>query len=541
MSLHNVKKPLSQQGFPDRYNETAGHEVAMGVDIGVRSTWLRIAWCFVGIVTIGRATAEVGLTSQPQPLGYPGSLDDEADAAAEAAAGSMWPPPRRADEPQVPGGFDPYRSPNRITKPADLIAWHQEPTPASCCDRHLVDREWMGPGELAYHRSPHHRGCARDYTRVFRTEFPGRLWIAAEYLVWATAGQAVPPLVTSSPSGTATSQIGVLGSPTTTIRFGGNEFAGPMRSGARLTAGFWFTPRQERGIEASWFGLATAEDTLALSSTGGDPWLAIPYMNALTDQPSAIVIPGLTTVPADPALLEQSIDARLKTQFGSVDVLYRSNLTCGEDFHRRYLVGGFRYLMLDDEVVVDSAAFTSTGTPGGYPRTGSAASDSFRTLSQFYGGEFGMVEKWWRDRWSLQLLGKVALGASSIDTTITGSTTTTETTSIGGKDVTTITGSFPGGILAQPTNPGGQRSMFSALGEVGVTADYAIWSQFRVSVGYSLVYWSTVARAAAQIDDAVNPSQFAGGVLTGPAVPAFQLRTTGFWAQGVNAGLEYQF
>ena len=67
------------------------------------------------------------------------------------------------------------------------------------------------------------------------------------------------------------------------------------------------------------------------------------------------------------------------------------------------------------------------------------------------------------------------------------------------------------------------------MGEFGVTADYAIWSQFRLSVGYSLIYWTTVGRVTDQVDTAVNPKH------TG------NLWTTSFWAQGVNAGLEYQF
>lgn len=523
------KKPLRQQAFFNRYNRTTGafpgYEVEMGVGDSFSMTWVRIlAVGFATLATLRVASAEVGLTSQPQPLGYPASLDDEADAAAEAAAGSIWPPEKRADEPQVPAGFDPYRSPDRVTKPADLISWHKEPTPASCCDRHLVDRAWMGPGELAYHQSPNHRPCTRDHTRVFRTEFPGRLWLSAEYLVWATTGPAVPPLVTSSPLGTPTAAIGVLGSPSTEVVFGADEFAGPMRSGARLTAGFWFTPRQERGIEASWVGLASAEETLSISSTGGSPWLARPYVDAQTGQPAAVIVPGLPTVPANPSALQQSIDANLTTQFGSVDVLYRTNLICGEDFHRRYLVGGFRYLMLDDRLSIDSLSVIAGGSESGEY----AASDSFRTLSQFYGGEFGLIEKWWRQRWSLQALGKVALGGSLLNTTIEGFTTTP-------------TGSFPGGVLAQPTNPGGQQSTFAAMGEFGVTADYALWSQFRVSVGYSLIYWSTVGRAAAQIDGTVNPSQFAGGSLIGPTAPVFNQSTTGFWAQGVNVGLEYQF
>lgn len=97
-------------------------------------------------------------------------------------------------------------------------------------------------------------------------------------------------------------------------------------------------------------------------------------------------------------------------------------------------------------------------------------------------------------------------------------------------------------MLAQPTNPGTEQSFFAAVGEIGVTADYALWSQFRLSVGYSLIYWSTVGRAAAQVDTQVNPEQFGGGAITtGPVAPTFNLWTTSFWAQGVNAGLEYQF
>ena len=171
--------------------------------------------------------------------------------------------------------------------------------------------------------------------------------------------------MTSSPSGTPTAAIGVLGSPSTEVVFGGDDFAGPMRSGARLTAGFWFTPRQERGIEASWVGLAIAEETLSMSSTGGSPWLARPYVDAQTGQPAAVIVPGLPTVPADPSVLEQSINANLSTQFGSVDVLYRTNLICGKDFHRRYLVGGFRYLMLDDQLSVDSLSVLSGGGDSG--------------------------------------------------------------------------------------------------------------------------------------------------------------------------------
>jgi hypothetical protein len=482
--------------------------------------------------------AEVGVAKQPDPLGYPTSLGDQADARA---AESTWPAPKRADEPQVPGGFDPYRFPADAESPEGLLAWHSEPVPASCCDRTLVDEAWTGPGELAYRLATNRCGCSRDHTRVFRTELPGRAWLSAEYLLWATQGTSLPPLVTASPFGTPAADAGVIGAPGTRILFGNGGVDGTMRSGARLAAGYWFTPRQERGIEASWVGLANATEDYFFDASGGAPWLAIPYVNALSGQQAAVVVAEPGSIPTDPLLLSQTVDMSLTTQFGSVDVLYRHAIAC-EKFHRRYLVGGYRYLLLEDRLTTTATSFVSTGSPGGLPIDGFTTSDSFRTLNQFNGGEFGVIERWWRDRWSLQVLGKVALGASSIGTTIAGSTTTTQTTNSGGGPVTVVTGTAPGGVLAQPTNSGRfDDSLFAAMGEFGVTADYALWSQGRFLVGYTFLYWTTVGRAADQIDPVVNPTQFGGGTLAGPAAPAMNLWTTGFWAQGLSLGFEYQF
>ena len=75
---------------------------------------------------------------------------------------------------------------------------------------------------------------------------------------------------------------------------------------------------------------------------------------------------------------------------------------------------------------------------------------------------------------------------------------------------TNPTGNYPGGVLAQPTNPGGQQSMFAAMGEFGVTADYALWSQFRVSFGYpSIVGAGAHAARVILLDQgSTNPAVF---------------------------------
>lgn len=128
---------------------------------------------------------------------------------------------------------------------------------------------------------------------------------------------------------------------------------------------------------------------------------------------------------------------------------------------------------------------------------------------------------------------------SFYDTDIGGLTTTTVTPSAGTTPSATSTA---GSVFSQPTNIGNYgSSSFAAVGELGATVDWAIWSQCRLSVGYTFLWWSQVARAAAQVDPSVNATQFPPGTLSGPAAPAYNLRTTDFWGQGLNLGFEYQF
>lgn len=497
-------------------------------------------------VLLPAAVADAVPPDALDPLGYPSSVDASGSdtSPADFAPDDGDRPPlvsrdsehRRADEPQVPGGLDPWRFPPMAHDPGGLLTWFEEPQPASPCDRDLVDPAWMGPGELAFHRSRHRCRCGRDHTRVFRSEILGRLWVDADYLLWATSAVGLPALATSSPSGTSLTDVGVLGRPGTRVAFGAGDADGPMRSGGRITAGYWWEPSQQRGVEAGWFGLTSATDAVNLESAGGSPWLARPYRDASTGMEAAVVVPPPGIIPSDLSLLEQSISARQTAAFSGVDVLYRHAIA-SERLHRRYLVGGWRFFMLEDSLSITQEAVV-TGASGDPSEQSISASDSFRSLSLFNGGEFGVVERWWRGRMSLEVLGKVALGASSVSTTIDGMTAVTDTDSAG----TVVTDSFRGGLLAQPTNIGYfKESLFAAAGEFGVAADYALWSQCRLSLGYTLIWWTTVGRAADQVDRTVNTSQLGGGSLVGPADPGFHPRTTDFWAQGITLGLEYQF
>jgi hypothetical protein len=67
----------------------------------------------------------------------------------------------------------------------------------------------------------------------------------------------------------------------------------------------------------------------------------------------------------------------------------------------------------------------------------------------------------------------------------------------------------------------------------------------RLFAGYTLLYWSTVVRAADQIDPGLNATQVPvvrpAGTLSGPARPAFSFHETDFWAQGGAFGVELRY
>ena len=52
--------------------------------------WIMVLWCAGVLLNMRTLPAEIGLTSQPEPLGYPGSLDDPADALAEKKSGLLY-------------------------------------------------------------------------------------------------------------------------------------------------------------------------------------------------------------------------------------------------------------------------------------------------------------------------------------------------------------------------------------------------------------------------------------------------------------------
>jgi len=337
-----------------------------------------------------------------------------------------------------------------------------------------------------------------------------------EYLAWFTRGRNTPPLVTS---GTAASE-GVIGDPDTVILFGNEPITDGLRSGARLTFSHLFNDGRTYGDVRFW-GLEDGSDTFGRTSDG-DPLLAIPYFDALIAANDSIIIaaPGVAT--------GGSVSIRSKNDLIAADAWLRR--TWYDDCCDRVdLLAGYMFTRLDDSLSINTELTTITAPAGTLVST----SDSFRTQNEFHGAQVGFLAEAYRGNWSVELLGKIALGDMRQAVAINGSSTVT---TAGGAPVT---GS--GGIFALPTNIGSdERHRMAFVPEVNLNLIYNINPCWRVMGGYSFVYWSNVVLAGNQIDPALNFSQV-GGPIQGPAFPRTTFARTDYWAQGLSLGAEYRW
>ena len=353
---------------------------------------------------------------------------------------------------------------------------------------------------------------------------PGNLEVRGEYLLWWGKGDHVPALVTTSPAGTPRTAAGVLGG-NTSILLGDTDLNKEARSGVRVTLDYWIGADYTMAIEASYVGLGSESETYQAQSEG-TPILARPYYNVSTNQQDSglIAFPGVQT---------GSVNVADTTDFQSTEILLRYNWfrQCGA---RLDFLAGYRYMKLGDDLQINESGISTDPQSVVPVGTRLDLSDRFQTLNQFNGADLGVLAQWHRCRWSLDVLLKMALGSTSSRVTIDGVTQITAP----GQAAATYSGAF----LAQKTNIGQyEQNTFTVIPEIGTTVGYDLTSQVRLTAGYSLLYWSSVARPGEQIDTHLNPTQFPPGTLVGAPQPQFQFATSGFWAQGLNLGLDFRF
>jgi len=376
-------------------------------------------------------------------------------------------------------------------------------------------QESCGPGagyDCGPDCSPDCGGC----TLFRQTTF----WTRVESLGWWTSGMNLPPLVTTSVAGTSQEEAGVLGEEGTSILFGDQAVNEDSRSGIRAVLGMWLEPCQVHGIEFSYIGLGTESTVFRGSDTGqgAHAILGRPFGNLeLLGQDANLI--------AYPSVYSGWVSVDASTKFQGTELLLRKAIKRCPSSQVDLLVG-YRWLQLKDDLLINQHAVEAQTT------TNIDLYDWFNTKNNFHGAEFGL--HWTRPLnclWTLEAVGKFALGNTRSVVLIDGQTTTVTT---GGTTVT------DGGLLAQESNMGSHtRDHFATVSEIGLNLKRRFTPRLEMTFGYTFLYLSDALRAGDQIDMNVNLAQ--DGEPTQIASPAVPMKSDGFWAQGLHLGLEYAF
>jgi hypothetical protein len=372
---------------------------------------------------------------------------------------------------------------------------------------------------------------------------PLGLWLNADTLLWSMRGMHVPLLVTTGPGPAAgaaptAADSGGPGEPLTRVVFGDTDINDRLRAGGRIQFGLWLDCCQMVALEGEYFALGQDGTHFRIWSDG-NPVLSRPFYDMSTGVP----VPAIESI-ASPRTSLDSIDgaanidalsrfqgaaARLRFALCRADACWSDSCWTGQTFHdsyRSYWTLGYRFLRLDDRLGI-SEQLTSTvaGEQGAF-----LIQDDFGTSNQFHGAELGLQFELQRNRWSLEIAPRIALGNTHESGLVNGFTRTTDPDGTRTMEA--------GGLLTKSTNIGvHSRNEFAVVPELTLKLGYQVTQHTRATLGYDFLAWSEVLRAGDQIDLRTT----APTVAPTTANPVFPFRSTAFWAQGVDLGLEFHW
>jgi hypothetical protein len=334
------------------------------------------------------------------------------------------------------------------------------------------------------------------------------LWVELEFLLWWREGRCFPPLVT-------TDNPGIL--PAATVLFGGDQLAEQARPGGRLEAGWWMDNCQCLGVGGHYVAIGESSNRYAISSDQLS-FIARPFFDAdpAVNAPDAQVIANLP---------DQTGALRLVTdsEFIAADAFVRC-LIARRGFSRVDFLFGYQFGRINEGLVIET---TSTN-----PAIGTLdVRDTILTRNEFHGGHFGLQGEFRRGCWGLEMLAKFAFGNVRQEALLSGATSNSTQNS--------------GLLVQEETNAGlHRRDDFSYMHDTGAKVFYYPTESVKVSLGYSLMFFSDVLRPGNQIDTAVDSRLFPTPPPPAPAGavrPAFEFDPTHFYLHGLNLGLECRF
>ena len=235
------------------------------------------------------------------------------------------------------------------------------------------------------------------------------------------------------------------------------------RKGGRFSGGYWLDDEQTWGLDAGYFFMAGRAINHSFVSPG-NPVLANPFLNVNTGVPDAslVTFPGVMSgqIAVDAPSFLQGAEANLSAVFWR-----------GEHF-RLEALAGFRYLNLSEGLHIEETSLVTLAPQfvGLVPFDGNtiALSDRFDAHNHFYGGQVGVRAELQYKRFTLGVLGKVALGVSHEVVSIRGSTS-----------IDTQPATFSNGGLYAVSSNSGQftRNVFAVVPEVGSQPRFPTYRQ----------------------------------------------------------------
>lgn len=322
--------------------------------------------------------------------------------------------------------------------------------------------------------------------------------------------------------------------------FGGDDIRTGTHEGYRMDLGMWLDAEHRWGVEANYFDITGRPDNYDSGLTNGYangaefPVVRTFYDTAIPgDTVAGVGFPGLVVgrVMVETSDYFQSAGLWLRYQ-----VLARewSTNNCNVNWtdpsartFRVDAIGGYRFARLLDAVNEQDGATDVTGTA----TNGDVYSDisDYQITNTFNGGELGFDAVYTVGRWSLDCVGKVALGVNHQYASVNNLEITDASNQGGG--ITT------NGLGFQTY----ARNRFSAIPQVTLTAGYQLTDHLKVTAGYDLLYWTAVVRAADQIP--VGPDGYPlGSTATPPTpLPPFAFNESHFLAQGLHLGAEVRY
>jgi len=344
-----------------------------------------------------------------------------------------------------------------------------------------------------------------------------------DYLLWwmKPVCLKVPVLTAGSRADPIPGAVDQLG---TTVLVGNSRFEFTPASGFRPLLGMLLTPDGLFAGEVEGFDLATVANHQGFSTQAGSSPTYLAYQAPDNSQQALpFSIPGV---------VNGSVAATGTSHLWGLEANSVANLLSNQWGDLRlqgsFLVG-FRYLDLQDRITLRNTQSLVTD-----PSISAFGEDSLTTHNQFYGAQLGNRIVIFGPGWSIEGIGKLAFGETRLANNFTG-------IPLVGTPVQP--GLIPGPIQVLPSNAGTQSTYrVSLVPEVAVKLRYDLSDHVILSLGYSLLYWNRILCPGDLMDYHVNTTQLPfSGPTTGALVPAVQPLHTDYFAQGINAGLEFRF